>query len=898
MKLATFTIARADTGAVLPYAIVTVYLSNGTTVATIYDNAGTMIPNPVTADINGSVSFAAANGTYVLRATSADGSISEPDITAQIFDLEALAQAIAAGGLASVVSVKYATKSAMLADLAPAANAIALVYGDSTVLNNDLYYKIGAGGSGSWSGTLGLLAGSAKAYSDLADTTRQRAQNAVEFATWADLAVATNMAAGDRATVATSDSGTHTDPVIGGAVSNAGVYLYSASPAGWQWMRARDSKLASDASAAVTATMQSAGSTGRPSGSNPITGNNLTPSRVIFNDKVTEDRTYNTLRIYIASGAPKTITLKRAVLTAAAFSYTGVGDLVVNVPNNGLNTIPISWDVAKGEFIGLETTTGGALTTTNTADGTGWYSSAGTPETISRTPAGRKMTTRLEIGLDYVASVVSATTFNTQKSRIDTNESAIADAARRALRTREYLGSASVLPILVGRNGGVALGYDTIKQTLVGPGLSSSSSTASSSAKQALKATAPTRTDWTGSVVYGESVADGTSANPAISTSAVYNCITFGSGVRSGKPGSTAGTVNNSPGTTTTRSLYEDNVPAWSGETVGETICSRMAKVAIEYGASKSGVVASGNIYFISNAGKGGLTITTGAKGTAPYQHLIDHITDQKACATAAGKTYKLATVELIIGQNNSSNGSRSFWSTSIRQLMTDIDTDARTITGQTEPVHFLCYQTSTNITTGGIAQPGGVARGWFDVVNQQSNAHFVTPYYFLPYADASHPKAIGQAWAGAYFGRAQSQLIDQQRKPDCLWPISAIARGTTLRVKFYVPTLPLTIDATTIGQATDNGFKVADDTGTLTLSGMYTDGDELVMTLNRELGTNPVFRAGLDYLGTSLSAGGGASTNLRDSTPDTTTISGTTYPLFHWCPHFDMTISTLEATS
>jgi hypothetical protein len=61
-----------------------------------------------------------------------------------------------------------------------------------------------------------------------------RSRNAVPFSTWAALAAATGMVAGDRASVLVADTGTHTDPVVGGTVSNAGIYTYSASPVGWQ----------------------------------------------------------------------------------------------------------------------------------------------------------------------------------------------------------------------------------------------------------------------------------------------------------------------------------------------------------------------------------------------------------------------------------------------------------------------------------------------------------------------------------------------------------------------------------------------------------------------------------------------------------------------------------------
>lgn len=43
-------------------------------------------------------------------------------------------------------------------------------------------------------------------------------------------------AAGQLGIVAETDTGTHTDPVVGGSKANAGRYRYSASPAGWKWI--------------------------------------------------------------------------------------------------------------------------------------------------------------------------------------------------------------------------------------------------------------------------------------------------------------------------------------------------------------------------------------------------------------------------------------------------------------------------------------------------------------------------------------------------------------------------------------------------------------------------------------------------------------------------------------
>jgi hypothetical protein len=104
-------------------------------------------------------------------------------------------------------------------------------------------------------------AATAEAASDLA-----LAYGSAEiYATWALLAAATGMAANDVAQVVSSDTGTHTDPVVGGTVANAGVYRYSASPAGWQRIANLESTAAAaSAAAAAASAIASAAAPGKP----------------------------------------------------------------------------------------------------------------------------------------------------------------------------------------------------------------------------------------------------------------------------------------------------------------------------------------------------------------------------------------------------------------------------------------------------------------------------------------------------------------------------------------------------------------------------------------------------------------------------------------------------------
>lgn len=54
------------------------------------------------------------------------------------------------------------------------------------------------------------------------------------FSTWAQLAATVGGNANNQGIVYGPDTGTHTDPVVGGTVANVGVYAWSVTPAGWK----------------------------------------------------------------------------------------------------------------------------------------------------------------------------------------------------------------------------------------------------------------------------------------------------------------------------------------------------------------------------------------------------------------------------------------------------------------------------------------------------------------------------------------------------------------------------------------------------------------------------------------------------------------------------------------
>lgn len=91
---------------------------------------------------------------------------------------------------------------------------------------------------------------------ELAADLAQQASTAKIYKTWAALNAVTGTV-GDTAVIY-EDNGTHTDPVVGGTVSNTGFYMWSASPAGWERIASTEAikaKFYADAAAASAASV-------------------------------------------------------------------------------------------------------------------------------------------------------------------------------------------------------------------------------------------------------------------------------------------------------------------------------------------------------------------------------------------------------------------------------------------------------------------------------------------------------------------------------------------------------------------------------------------------------------------------------------------------------------------
>lgn len=511
--------------------------------------------------------------------------------------------------------------------------------------------------------------------------------------------------------------------------------------------------------------------------------------------------------------------------------------------------------------------------------------------------------------VDPLGAVVIAISPSTGavKARFDQGQ-ILAQTAKPSSRIKLYAGSDDVLPVAQDEAGNTILGLRRSTGGLVAAvfeGIPPASQ--STSIIPIATGDKPTLTGWMGYIAYGQSNATAWGAQPSLSLTQPYDNLTFTGGTQVTKTGNGFGGAATAA-MTSSEALVETDYgtgnPAGDGNTTsGETTCTGAASYIVSRALVEGHITdPSQLVIFASVPGHGGYVMSRLAKGFSPgvpnnwYQNLIDHVTQAHALAVGAGKTYSLPCVTLIesAGDNEFST-SRATYLAELQQFLIDINTDIPAITGQAFPVHILAVQECSF-----SASNNGPVLATMDAVNASPRIHFVVAEYaFGPKSPSNilHFANTGHFLLARYYGRAWKQLVLEGRAPDCIWPISATAQGSVLKIKFRVPHLPLAIDLATMAATFQAGFTVSDGTGSVDLSNIAVTalGDTVQMTLSRALGTSPVVNYALDNLGAGLWFDQGASGNLRDTTPETFTYAGKVYPMWHFCPHFQLPVAILD---
>lgn len=345
--------------------------------------------------------------------------------------------------------------------------------------------------------------------------------------------------------------------------------------------------------------------------------------------------------------------------------------------------------------------------------------------------------------------------------------------------------------------------------------------------------------------------------------------------------------------------------------------------------------------------GTGGISVKNLSKGGSyGYTQLLETITTAKQNCDANGLTCYVPCIawtqgeeDMRCGGDASKYGTTGFEPTeyhnSLIALIEDLNTDIKAITGQTEDVVLVSYQTSSHTSYKRyprIAMEQSLADDLSDKV------YLVKPNYNVEYkreGSSSDPGTQGldgfevhcpnksYREMGNHYGIAAAEMVLLGKRPSRMYPKSFHLSGTTMVIRFNVPVYPLVLDTTNVSNLADGnyGFCVYDVTEGIGATGTIakattaitnvavTDIDEITITFSRTpqegevltYGVNGDYWVNIDGVSTSRTdyevddgvtkAGNthGSRGCVRDSAPLENNNSGAVYTnMYNWCRIFE----------
>ncbi len=424
--------------------------------------------------------------------------------------------------------------------------------------------------------------------------------------------------------------------------------------------------------------------------------------------------------------------------------------------------------------------------------------------------------------------------------------------------------------------------------------------------------------------LYGQSLAMGNEAWPALSKTARLGNLMLGGSVR---PASNTAAAFTPVGAATLQPLVECVQDNSTG-----AVLSDAAVAALTPGdGSRGETVLSGALNFAKrlhndtlvladdttrlfvgiNAAVGGRTIEELSKGASPnlYLRYTQALTQIKALADAGSVTAAVSTIVWMQGEYNyqaSFGGTtdRATYKALLTTLRTNMVADAMATTGQTRPPAFLLYQTGATWARDNVNL--SIAMAQWEFSQETPGAYLVGPVYQYP-DKGGHLCPNASRWYGAQLGKVRHRVVTLGQSWRPLSPTAISAAGLDVEISFHVPVAPLVFAdvyvETTPTSYTDKGFRLTDDNGAVPVTAVQIVAPTIVrITLARPLAGNP-------YLWYASQATGGAG-NLRDSDPalaDDTyqytagtgqyaaanipALVGNPYPLHNWAIAFRLPI-------
>jgi hypothetical protein len=308
----------------------------------------------------------------------------------------------------------------------------------------------------------------------------------------------------------------------------------------------------------------------------------------------------------------------------------------------------------------------------------------------------------------------------------------------------------------------------------------------------------------------------------------------------------------------------------------------------------------SGNPYYCLR--KGGCPTWWQRGYVWPFTEAMNQVTNAKALATAAGKSYVVRAVATIHGETDhyapntphegtdGTPGKITSYAASLVEWQADYESSIKGITGQAQPVPLLVTgmsgwtnteysQIPVDQLAAHVAAPGKVV--------------LVGPTYQIPNSnDCLHFTNHGERQLGEYLAKVYTKVIFGGQTWEPLRPKNITRAGAVITIEYHVPSPPIVMDMTRVSNPGDAGFKVLKNGSPLAIASVTVSApDKVQITLAAAPAPgNLVLRYAMQKIDGNQCIGpqNGARGNIRDSDA---TPSRHGYDLFNWAVQFAQAI-------
>jgi len=320
----------------------------------------------------------------------------------------------------------------------------------------------------------------------------------------------------------------------------------------------------------------------------------------------------------------------------------------------------------------------------------------------------------------------------------------------------------------------------------------------------------------------------------------------------------------------------------------------------------------------------GGAAYSVLKKGTAPYTAWLTAMHAASTTVAGLGSTFSYKGAIVIHGETDFNNGvTAAAYAADLAEWRSNIASDVSAAYGPnaapmlvSQMSTWSAYNASQPLLCSYAAcngiQERGVPLGQLDAARNNNGIYFLGPKYQYPYADSLHLTNQGYLQLGELAGKVWKSLLIDHVYWTGLVPRSITSSGATLTFQAWVPAGSLTIDTTTLADATYcqgvstadpaactsgggvwvyKGFEFYDSSGTAKAyitGAAITASNTIAITLNKiPTGSNQRLRYA--FTGAGKFPGGAATAphgNIRDSDTAVGVTSGAR--LYNWLATFD----------